>query len=388
MQWNYTLNVNFVGCGTWTTLEPGLPLLYNETVMKFNKNDYTLSFLAHGVSVFVTDIHVDVYKELEVLFLIDNGIFKQYFTNKAYEAALDRGLDFYRDKDAFNNYREALRKHCDKFEKFFIEKVKGKNQLTLEIVQTFFDYTTKLCKDYTYMNVEFTDKAFAFQDNNPIIKKNLSGVAEFKEWVRSYMDKVLFETDGYTDELFTILSKQFKIQPYVFQDLTQQEIVELYDNKLPDVGRTSERQKAFVINYDRRHFYEGQRAQAIIKMFRDDVSGTRVVSGRVASLGKAVGPVKIINVDYTDLGLLHKEIATMNKGDILIAETTSPELIIACKKAAAIVTDIGGLLSHAAIVSREFGIPCIVGTKNATKVFKDGDIVEVDAEKGTVTKIS
>jgi pyruvate,water dikinase len=118
------------------------------------------------------------------------------------------------------------------------------------------------------------------------------------------------------------------------------------------------------------------------------VSGTHVVSGRVASLGKAIGPVKIINVDYADLSHLNKEIAKMNQGDILIAETTSPELILACKKAAAIVTDIGGLLSHAAIVSREYGIPCIVGTENATKVFKNGDIVEVNTEKGTVTKIS
>jgi len=356
--------------------------------MKFNKNDYTLSFLAHGVSVFVTDIHVDVYKELEVLFLIDEGTFKQYFTNKAYTAALDRGLDFYRDKDGFNNYRKALKQHCDKSEKFFVEKVKGKNQLTLETVQTFFDNTIKLCKDYTYMNVEFTDKAFANKEDNPVVKKNLSGVAQFKEWVRSFMDKVLFETDGYTNGFFAKLSKQFKIQPHVFQDLTQQEIVDLYDNKRPDIGRTSERQKAFVINYDRSHFYEGQKAQAIIKMFRNNISGNHTVSGRVASLGKAVGPVKIISVDYTDLGFLHKEISRMNKGDILIAETTSPELILACKKAAAIVTDIGGLLSHAAIVSRELGIPCVVGTENATKVFRNKDIVEVDAEKGTVTKIS
>ncbi len=356
--------------------------------MKFNKNNYSLSFLAHGVSIFVTDIHVDVYRELEVLFLIDNGVFKQYFTNKAYKLALNRGLDFYSDKDAFDNYRKSLKQHCDKFEKFFVKMVKGKNQLTLEIVKTFFNYTVKLCKDYTYMNIEFTDKAFASQDNNSIIKKNLSGVADFKEWVRSYMDKVLFESDGHTNKLFAILGKQFKLQPYIFHNFTQREIIGLYDKQQPNIDKTLKRQKAFVINYDRLHFYEGKRAQAIIKMFRKNVSGTHTVSGRVASLGKAVGPVKIISVNYTDLEFLHKKIAKMNKGDILIAETTSPELIVACKKAAAIVTDIGGLLSHAAIVSREFGIPCVVGTENATKIFKDGDIVEVDAEKGTVTKIS
>ena len=66
---------------------------------------------------------------------------------------------------------------------------------------------------------------------------------------------------------------------------------------------------------------------------------------------------------------------------------TRPEMAIAMKKAAAIVTDEGGITSHAAVISRELRIPCIIGTKIATKVFKDGDIVEVDAEKGVVKKI-
>jgi pyruvate,water dikinase len=59
----------------------------------------------------------------------------------------------------------------------------------------------------------------------------------------------------------------------------------------------------------------------------------------------------------------------------------------AMRKAAAIVTDLGGITCHAAIVSREMKVPCVVGTKIATKVFKDGDLVEVDAIKGTVRKL-
>ena len=56
-------------------------------------------------------------------------------------------------------------------------------------------------------------------------------------------------------------------------------------------------------------------------------------------------------------------------------------------RAIAIITDMGGITSHAAIISREFGIPCIVGTKNGTQLLKDGDKVLVDAENGKVTKI-
>ena len=77
----------------------------------------------------------------------------------------------------------------------------------------------------------------------------------------------------------------------------------------------------------------------------------------------------------------------MQKGDILVAPTTGPEMMTAIQKASAIVTDEGGLMSHAAIVSRELKIPCIVGTKYATKILKDGDIIEVDANNGVVRKI-
>jgi pyruvate,water dikinase len=77
----------------------------------------------------------------------------------------------------------------------------------------------------------------------------------------------------------------------------------------------------------------------------------------------------------------------MKQGDILVSIATNPDIVPAMKKAGAIVTEQGGITSHAAIVSRELGTPCVIGTKIATKVFKDGDIVEVDANKGTVKLI-
>jgi pyruvate,water dikinase len=92
------------------------------------------------------------------------------------------------------------------------------------------------------------------------------------------------------------------------------------------------------------------------------------------------GTVRIIRNPFED-------VQNMQQGDVLVAGMTSPEFIIAMKKAVAIVTDHGGITSHAAIVSRELGIPCVVGTKLATQIFKDGDRVEVDAMKGIVKKL-
>ena len=98
--------------------------------------------------------------------------------------------------------------------------------------------------------------------------------------------------------------------------------------------------------------------------------------GLGASPGVAVGPVKHIPTP--------KDIERMNEGEILVTEMTTPDFVPAMKKAAAIVTNSGGTTCHAAIVSRELGIPCIVGTQNATEVLKEGELVTVDAVHGMV----
>ncbi len=79
---------------------------------------------------------------------------------------------------------------------------------------------------------------------------------------------------------------------------------------------------------------------------------------------------------------------TLQRGEILVAPSTFPAYVPAMERSAAIVTNEGGLLCHAAIVAREIKVPCIVGTKIATKVFRNGDLVEVDAVNGTISKLN
>jgi len=110
--------------------------------------------------------------------------------------------------------------------------------------------------------------------------------------------------------------------------------------------------------------------------------GVQEFKGTIACKGEVVRGRARIVVDPEDVA--HVD---FNKGDILVAPMTSPEYVFLMKKVAAIITDTGGLTSHAAIVSRELGVPCIVGTKFATQVLRDGDMVEVDAEKGIVRKL-
>jgi pyruvate,water dikinase len=130
--------------------------------------------------------------------------------------------------------------------------------------------------------------------------------------------------------------------------------------------------------------FEDEAAKEIIQEFKEVAEASEIIYGQGASKGRISGIVKIIPVDYSDLSQINAEIEKMKKGEILVAETTAPELLVACNKARAIITDMGGLMSHAAIVSREFNIPCVVATKNASKILKDGDKVEVDGDSGIV----
>lgn len=120
----------------------------------------------------------------------------------------------------------------------------------------------------------------------------------------------------------------------------------------------------------------GKEAEDFAKLLESKIYEEAEIKGQCACIGYIKGIVKIINV-ASDMG-------KMNKGDVLVSVATTPEVVPAMKKAAAIVTDVGGIACHAAIVSRELGVPCVIGTKIATKVLKDGQLVEVDANRGVV----
>src|SRR3989337_1269206 len=106
------------------------------------------------------------------------------------------------------------------------------------------------------------------------------------------------------------------------------------------------------------------------------ISSSAILEGLGASPGFAYGEAKLVS-DATELG-------KVKHGDILVAVMTTPDMVPAMKRAAAIVTDEGGMTCHAAIVSRELGCPAVVGTRKATELLSDGMKITVDGEKGLV----
>ncbi|MFC2134051.1 PEP-utilizing enzyme [Bacteroidota bacterium] len=158
---------------------------------------------------------------------------------------------------------------------------------------------------------------------------------------------------------------------------------EIRSGKLPGREILEERKKGYFFT-DRKIFLEKtkefiENAYAI-KLLDYEKNEEGIVKGTIAHKGKVTGKAKIV------MGL--RDVSKVKKGDIIIASMTMTDVMPAIEKASAIVTDEGGTLCHAAIVAREMKKPCVIGTKIATRVFKDGDYIEVDANKGIVRKLS
>lgn len=152
---------------------------------------------------------------------------------------------------------------------------------------------------------------------------------------------------------------------------------------LPSTSELKQRRKfsVFITTETQTQLITGEKAERFYKTLNleKDLSKITATQGQCAFGGKAIGIVKIVQIP--------EDMSKMEIGNILVSQATSPDLIPAMRKAAAIVTNTGGLIAHAAITARELKIPCVVGTVNATAIFKDGDRIEVDATKGIVRKI-
>ncbi len=152
--------------------------------------------------------------------------------------------------------------------------------------------------------------------------------------------------------------------------------------QLPSLKTINQRMKCHVSALISGQIYIliGADAAKINKIFAEKVLQIKKLSGQPASKGLITGRAKIV--------FSKKDYSKVNSGDILITHMTTPAMVPVMKKASAFVTDEGGITCHAAIISREMKKPCVIGTRIATKFLKDGDIIEVDANRGVVRKLN
>jgi phosphohistidine swiveling domain-containing protein len=240
---------------------------------------------------------------------------------------------------------------------------------------------------YSKMDSMYTDGLFLVSGAGNDKNESLEELGSFKNECRELVNTFFLTADSYFLKVLGLASRQFGVSLYDLKRYSILELVGLFDGTAISQEAVSGRSQSFCIASEDSVYtlIVGHSVkQLFLSLAGEPADWGPELVGTVASVGagRTTSSVKVIKVNYSSFDSIEMQVSTMPEGAVLVAETTAPELILACRKASGIVTDMGGMLSHAAIVSRELGIPAIVGTERATLVLKDGDIVELDCARG------
>lgn len=280
------------------------------------------------------------------------------------------------------------------------------------------DETEEILKKYSWLNVyspihkpyikeqiEELKKSTNKEDVEKIFRKFEENKAKFKKFISKVQDseknklcRIMHEyaflrtdrIDAWKEALFHLATFYGYVGKLVSPDCNINQASELFidevknilQNKrkpeLEDLKLRAEKKGLFYYSKESSKFVKDgtKEKEELLALLEKSLSEVTELSGMIANKGKVIGKVKIIHnkSDFSDF----------KDGQVLVAKFTEPEYTPYMKKACAIITDEGGITSHATITSRELNKPCIINTKIATQVLNDGDTVEVDANKGTV----
>ncbi len=206
-----------------------------------------------------------------------------------------------------------------------------------------------------------------------------------KDFRKGIYQKSYVAMDAVLEEIARRLGWTLKEVKYLVYDEVGEALLKNKADEFHDKVAQRVKKCCYLVSKGRIQVWEGEKGKKVIAKILKNVQketsseenkNVTELKGLIAYSGRVQGTVKIV--------LRASDVAKVKEGDILVSSATNPDLIVAMKKAAAFVTDTGGIISHAAIISRELKKPCVVGTKIGTHVFKDGDVVEVDADRGVV----
>ncbi|MBU0536584.1 MAG: hypothetical protein KKE20_06470 [Nanoarchaeota archaeon] len=273
-----------------------------------------------------------------------------------------------------NNYSQAY--YLD--EKYFLERVKEevKGRKSEDIKKEIEDLKKE--KEKLRKKKEEYQKKYRLSDETKLI---LTVYEKMGVWIDE-RKKRMVNSVHYHAKVLKEIAGRFSLEWNDINYYTIPEIKELLiQEKQIDRKELKSRFElsSYITTSDEKWLVTGEDARKIRDAFDAKIS-KEVIKGIVANKaeGKFTGEVCVM-MDP------HKE--DLPQGKILVTSMTRPDFVHLIKKASAIVTDEGGITCHAAVVSREFGIPCIIGTKNATRMLKTGDWVEIDTEKGVVRRL-
>ena len=302
------------------------------------------------------EVWLEGEKHTENHFLLNrDGVISAYYREKDF-ARLKREISFVlRDKKFFEEIKATFRDFFPKY-KFYWQKIPAD---VSEVIK----FYERAAEAWKFLNIFYY-----------ILKIKKTKKPHFDEAL-----KVRNATFNFWDDADKIFDRGLrKIYPRLGDLIRVISIGELRKNRIPRVKILKSRAGYFI-------YHKGKIISTPLASFlksngfKIEVSKSKSIKGTSAARGMVTGKARVV--------LRKSDIKKVRKGEILVASMTTPDYFPALKNAAGIVTDEGGLTSHAAIIARELGKPCIVGTKSATDSIKNGEIIVVDAIRGRVRRL-
>jgi len=323
--------------------------------------------------------------------LYRNGEWDSYINTQKEEKCLDKGLEVYGSEEKYLEYANNFRKYIQMANMKLIPKFSDiSNKMTVSEFEDLLPTLQKFWYYYGITEFSYHEKAHQKQieTGDKVLEKNLKDLESLKFEGREILNAFVFD-DGVLPNLLRGIALQGGLESEDGLYLFSHDLLTLLKGGSVSKELLAERKTYYgcALIEDTFTVFSDTEAKTLWSEFHPKLDEVSEISGTVANKGYAKGRV-IIAPMLTSPDAIREIIDRMEEGDILVAESTTPELMGLCKKAAAIVTDQGGMLSHAAVVSREMNKPCVIGTQIATQVLKDGNEVEVDANRGVITIIS
>ena len=324
-------------------------------------NNYIRFFEAYKAPFILESIYVYCYKDLNCFaYKKDDTVligFQNIDTNKCKRDAINLYKNNY--SKYYNEFNDFLSK-ADNLSKQYVLKKELKKLIKLFI--SFLNY-------YRWTEFFYTDHVF-----NDIDSKIQESMPSLKNSARKYLNRFFNGKNSYINQIVKEMDNQ---------DINYLTVNEIFNNKLTiDNKMKSKRDNDHLLyNTDKIVLKSSKKYLNIEESFKEN----NIIKGLVASKGNIKGKAFVLNADFSNYDELDKLIDEMPTDSILVTETTAPDIIRACHKSIGIITNQGGIASHAAIISRELKIPCIVGTQNATKIIKTGDIITMNGSTGEIS---
>lgn len=360
---------------------------FNSKEKRIEYSEYIQLFSTNGMSFLMSDIFIQYYKNMDGLATFAHNKWTSFLPKNVVTKTLEEGLGLYGDKNKFDDFVENMDLYY-KDSAMLFEKVLNSDILTKESTLVFLDKMTENFVHYSKTEFFYVDLAFQQSSNNSVVADNLKKFEIIKNDSRLKVNKIFFQPDSYRKQLMSKICKQFNLNKDDISSYGKLDLLNLFDGiKLSELCvRDRERSYLMLGNNGLATYFEGDESEKIIDNFFSQVKNTTndQLKGITARAGKVTAPATVIKYGDDMFSRLSDVIKKMPDGNVLVTDTTSPELLMACKKSSAILTNQGGMMSHAAIVSRELNIPCIVGLGSVTDFVKDGDVVEVDADNGII----